>query len=218
DEVVDDGAGKLLGEVEDVEGNVEHLRHPPGVLGRVQRAATALVVARRSGPQLQHDPGHVPACVLHEGGGNRRIHAARHANDCLPAHRRTAAAEADAPLGEREGAMERRRSTTAGRTSSTASTSSSVVARPSDSRREPWASSGRTPIAISTWDGSNEPEVQADPLEAASPLASSISRSDSPSTPSMQTFTVPATLAAPAPLTFTSPMVSTMPAGSRSRS
>lgn len=43
-------------------------------------------------------------------------------------------------------------------------------------RREPWATSCGRPIARSTWLGSSEPEVQAEPEEAHMPFASSRSR------------------------------------------
>ena len=38
-----------------------------------------------------------------------------------------------------------------------------------------------SPIASNTWDGSSDPEVQAEPLDAAIPFMSSISKRDSPS-------------------------------------
>ena len=44
--------------------------------------------------------------------------------------------------------------------------SSMVVSADSVRRREPCAISCGRPIASSTWDGSREPDVQADPLEA----------------------------------------------------
>ena len=45
--------------------------------------------------------------------------------------------------------------------------SSFVVSSDNVTRREPWASSCGKPIAKSTWDGSNDPDVQALPLELA---------------------------------------------------
>ena len=74
------------------------------------------------------------------------------------------------------------RSTDAGEDlDSTYSISSSVLSLPVESRRLPWARSMGTPIAFSTWDGSSEDEVQADPLEAPIPSMSRLSRIDSPS-------------------------------------
>ena len=45
-------------------------------------------------------------------------------------------------------------------------------------------------MARSTWDGSNDPEVHAEPLDAQIPLPSSRIRSDSPSTNRKLTFTL----------------------------
>ncbi len=49
---------------------------------------------------------------------------------------------------------------------------------------EPWADLKGTFIAISTWEGSREPDVQADPEDAQIPSRSSIRSMDSPSTAS----------------------------------
>src|SRR5205085_10265579 len=73
-----------------------------------------------------------------------------------------------------------------GRAFSTVSTSVLVFALPSVRRRLPCASSTGMPIAISTCDGSTEPEVHAEPVDAAIPSKSRLSRIDSPSTPSKQ--------------------------------
>src|SRR5260370_9355204 len=64
------------------------------------------------------------------------------------------------------------------------STSSSVLSLPSVRRRLPCANSTGRCIASSTCDGSTEPEVHAEPVEAAIPSRSRLSRIDSPSTPS----------------------------------
>src|SRR5947209_19054600 len=77
-------------------------------------------------------------------------------------------------------------STIPGRVDNTVSISSSVFALPSVRRRLPCASSTGMPIAISTCDGSTEPDVHAEPVEAAIPSRSRLSRIDSPSTPSKQ--------------------------------
>ena len=58
---------------------------------------------------------------------------------------------------------------------------SSVVSSPRVSLTEPCAISWGSPRASSTWEGSSEPEVQAEPDEAAMPFISSISSMDSPS-------------------------------------
>jgi len=44
--------------------------------------------------------------------------------------------------------------------------SSTVFSLPRESLIDPWAISGETPIAKSTWEGSGSPVVQADPEEA----------------------------------------------------
>ena len=72
-----------------------------------------------------------------------------------------------------------------------ASTSPMVLSRSRVRRKEPWATSWGRPMASSTWLGSSEPEVHADPEEAATPLSSSSSSSDSPSMPSKQKLTFP---------------------------
>ena len=58
-------------------------------------------------------------------------------------------------------------------------------------RREPRAISRLRPRARSTWLGSKEPEVQAEPEEAQMPCLSSMRRRLSPSTPSKQKLTFP---------------------------
>ena len=65
------------------------------------------------------------------------------------------------------------------------------MSSPIVSRSEPWATSCTLPIASSTWLGSREPDVHALPEEAQIPLSSRRSRSDSPSMPSKQKFTLP---------------------------
>ena len=47
---------------------------------------------------------------------------------------------------------------------------------------QPWAEVGVSPMARSTWEGSREPEEQADPVDAQIPSASRDSKMDSPST------------------------------------
>ena len=52
------------------------------------------------------------------------------------------------------------------------STSCSVFSSHRDRRREPWATSWGRPMASSTWLGSRDPEVQAEPEEAQMPRSS----------------------------------------------
>jgi len=47
-------------------------------------------------------------------------------------------------------------------------------------------------MAVSTWEGSREPVVQAEPLLAEMPLRSSWMSTASPSTPAMQQLKLPA--------------------------
>jgi len=58
----------------------------------------------------------------------------------------------------------------------------SVLYRLRLNRTDPWIALNGTPIARSTWDGSKDPEVQADPEEAPIPSLLKRSRIDSPST------------------------------------
>ena len=87
-----------------------------------------------------------------------------------------------------------------GITSSTRSTSASVLNRPREKRTDPCAKLNGTPMARSTCDGSNVPEVHADPDEAQIPAWSSMSRIASPSTFLKLTFAVPGSLSAASPL------------------
>ena len=82
------------------------------------------------------------------------------------------------------GDMERSRSIMGGRISRIYSTSSIVFSSPRERRSDPCAISWGRPMARSTWLGSSEPEVHAEPEEAQIPFISSSRRSDSPSIPS----------------------------------
>src|SRR3990172_2053084 len=95
-------------------------------------------------------------------------------------------AEACACRSGHVGESERSRDTIPGSMSSTYSISSRVLSLPTASRGLPRASSSGTPIAVSTCDGSSDPDVQAEPLEAAMPARSSAMRIASPSMNSKQ--------------------------------
>src|SRR5438132_1088831 len=84
----------------------------------------------------------------------------------------------DAARGGRPAAAARRFPTTSGRTARRSSMSSSVFQRPRVRRTVPAATSGPSPMALRTWEGSRLPEVQADPLLAATPCKSSASKMD----------------------------------------
>src|SRR5579885_3917668 len=77
-------------------------------------------------------------------------------------------------------------STMPGNAAISISISCSVFSLPKVRRRLPCDHSGGSPIATRTCEGSTEPEVQAEPVEAAKPNRSRLSRIDSPSTPSKQ--------------------------------
>ncbi len=66
---------------------------------------------------------------------------------------------------------------------------------------EPWADLKGTFIAMSTWEGSRDPDVQADPEEAQIPSRSIIKSMDSPSTASNPMDTVFGSLCSRSPLT-----------------
>ena len=55
---------------------------------------------------------------------------------------------------------------------------------------EPWASSGPSPVATRTWEGSRLPEAQAEPVEASIPNKSKCNRIASPSAPGKETLKV----------------------------
>ena len=59
------------------------------------------------------------------------------------------------------------------------------------------------PIALRTWEGSKEPDVQAEPVETAIPSKSNIKRIDSPSISSKEMLTMLLTFWCGCPLTIT---------------
>ena len=65
----------------------------------------------------------------------------------------------------------------------------------------PWAQVKGTPMERSTWEGSREPEVQAEPEEAAIPKADIFKRIDSPSMNSKEMESVLGSLSVSSPLT-----------------
>ena len=68
--------------------------------------------------------------------------------------------------------------------------SASVVVRPREKRTPLEARVSARPIAFRTWEGSSEPEEQAEPLEAATPLRSRFISRVVPSAPGTETFTL----------------------------
>ena len=83
---------------------------------------------------------------------------------------------------------------------------------------EPFDRERGTFIAASTWDGSMEPVVQAEPLEAQMPSRSSSSNAASASTPSNPMFVVFGSLGSPPPLRTDPLMALKIPFSSLSRS
>src|SRR5262249_42246752 len=77
------------------------------------------------------------------------------------------------------------------------STSSSVVERPRPYRMAACARAEGTPIAVHTWEGSREAEVQAEPVETATSFMPT--RSASPSTPENETLRLPGSRVSVAP-------------------
>jgi hypothetical protein len=59
-----------------------------------------------------------------------------------------------------------------GRVRATCSTSSNVFSRPKDSRTKAFDSPSGTPIALMTWEGSKDPDEQADPADPQIPSRS----------------------------------------------
>lgn len=89
---------------------------------------------------------------------------------------------------------------------------------PNDSRNEPRALAGSTPIATSTCDGCATPAVHAEPVEHSIPLASNNINSASPSQPRKVKCALPGRRnGSRAPLRVTSSMPPSTPSTSRSR-
>ena len=65
-----------------------------------------------------------------------------------------------------------------------------LVERPKENLIEPCAISESMPIALRTWEGSKDPDVQAEPVETAIPSKSNIKRIDSPSISSKEMLTM----------------------------
>ena len=98
-------------------------------------------------------------------------------------------------------AASRARGTCSTRASRTRSSSASeIVPRPSENLRDPCASAGDSPIAVSTCEGVSDPDAHAAPVETRIPARSSAISSASPSAPSKQRLRCSAR-AAPSPFT-----------------
>mmetsp|Transcript_2046 Transcript_2046/g.3776 ORF Transcript_2046/g.3776 Transcript_2046/m.3776 type:complete len:223 (-) Transcript_2046:629-1297(-) len=111
------------------------------------------------------------------------------------------------------GERSRNRDTSRAQASMAWSISCSVVKRPIPKRRDVWAFSSLTPRALSTYDGSNVEDVQAEPLLTAM-LLSAISRL-SPSTHSKLTFKFPLYLLVGCPFKMIEGIFSCNPSYSR---
>src|SRR2546425_367666 len=188
-EVVDDPLAEDVRVVEGIEGNADGQSGAARVLPRLVGSTAPGRVHVAAG---RHEPHPHADDVLAAFGEQRRRHGRVHAA-ALEIHldphpvavaRIRVAAEAAGQTATAEAS--RSRATTRASASTNRSTWAPVVARPTVTRSEPFASSRSRPMASSTCEGSVSPEVQADPLETAKPSRSSATISDSPSVPGMQ--------------------------------
>src|SRR5690606_12920109 len=187
----------------DVVGDAKLVRYPARIFHRRQAAAAALgklAIRQIRRPQLHRNADDVVAFLFEQRRRHGAVHPAAHgdhdANFMLrrrtgrqrPPRRRAVRSLHGSHSFLRQirtaaGARPRSLATLSATASTTAATSSIVVYLPTVTRKAPSVSSLGKPTARSTWAGSSEPEVQAEPAEAAMPAKSRLSSSDSPSTP-----------------------------------
>ena len=105
----------------------------------------------------------------------------------------------------------------AGNSFSTKSISASVVWSESENRIDPCANWNGTPIARSTCDGSNDPDVHAEPDEAQTPKSFKYIKIDSPSMYPKLILVVLGTRWAGSPFTLTSGTEAKIPFSNLSR-
>src|SRR5690606_18779322 len=196
------------------------MSHPAGVFHRAQGAAAALPPVSHGQvrrPQLHRDADDVVPFPTQQGRSDAAVHASAHGDDdprrlgrlrlstpLQAAARRTSGLRLRPTNAAHfhwsptfpecvEARRSRSRSTMAAKHSAAGSNSSSWLAHPRLRRKAPAAASLDKPMASRTWDGSNDPDVQAEPLAAATPCKSKFKSSDSASTPSMTRWTMPGT-------------------------
>ena len=85
----------------------------------------------------------------------------------------------------------------------TRSISCCVLSLPKENRMVPCASTALNPIALRTWEGSDEPVAHAEPVDAQIPSRSRWSRIDSPSMEAKLTLDVLGVRGAPRPFILT---------------
>src|SRR5215470_6150063 len=113
--------------------------------------------------------------------------------------------------GANEGERARACCTMPGRISRTYSISASVVPRPRLQRKAPCRYGPGTPMARNTCEGSSEPELQAEPVDSATPCRSRLIIRASPSTPAKATLVVLGRRGTSAPWMRTSGICSWIP-------
>ena len=78
-EIGDDGVPKTAFEIEHVMGNAEPRRRTAGVMDIIAGTAGAASTGSLAGiVELESDADDIEACALEQGGGHRRVDAARH--------------------------------------------------------------------------------------------------------------------------------------------
>src|SRR6266704_1572350 len=162
-------------QVQHVVRDAEPVGHVPRVADRVERAAGPVGHRVAVAEQLHGGADDVVPRLHQQGCGDGRVHAPRHGNENALPHRWSTA---DSCLTF---------STIFGSAPITASTSSAVFSLPNEKRSAATPSSGGTPIAVSTCDGSTAPVLQAEPEEQAIPARSRCINSASLSVPGRDT-------------------------------
>src|SRR2546430_8911785 len=133
--------------------------HELGVDDRVERAARAVRDRITVAEQLHGGADDLVPGLHEQRGRHGRVHPARHGDQHAVVHRCRTADKA------------RTLSTIAGSAPATTSTSSAALSFPNEKRNAATPSSRGTPIAVSTWDGSTAPVLQAEPDEQAMPAS-----------------------------------------------
>ena len=150
DEVVHHVLLETRGHVPDVEGDPDHVSHPAGIAGVLDRATAARALTQGGGvlAQRKMNTDHLVAGLNHARGGDRRVDAPAHRGNHT--HQRVC-------LGLVATCALCARSTAAGKAARNASTSAAVEVCPRVSRRAPRAVCSDIPIANRTWLGCGTP-------------------------------------------------------------
>ena len=91
EEGLDDAGAELLAQVEGEVRDAHSVRQRPGAAHRLSRAARALAVVGRIGPQLEGDRRDIASGARLEQRGDGAVHAAAHGDEDAAGHRRQAA-------------------------------------------------------------------------------------------------------------------------------